>query len=406
MGQLFIRPSVNDHHVVADLLAPSPVPTLRRLRPPISHLVVDAHVALQRPSFARSAHDAGIPIIVDPMTPFLQSVVDPDERWVQLPFGVSAAVDVAGIDVPQLVESVVRSQLDLGATQVVAPYLYAKDPSDPAFEISLQLLAETRRFLDRERLQLPLVAVACVQLQAFSRPAHLDAGVRRFARACESLGVANIGLLLSPLGGHKDSYGKLVSMARIVSTVSVSSVPVTAWRQGTYGPAMVAMGLDGYETGIGMSEQGNVPRLQSARKPRDGREQSGGTSAGVFIEPIGRSVPLRVGKALLGSIEMRSHIICDDASCCSGHEAMVENRRQHAVKTRARTLAELSQLPRMEWRLSQIERHAAKAATLAGQANRVLKDLGVAEQIGTTNLTALARLTGELREAASSDRSA
>lgn len=48
MAQLLIRPSLNDHQVIADLLAPPPMPTIRRSRPPIAQLVADAHIAVQR----------------------------------------------------------------------------------------------------------------------------------------------------------------------------------------------------------------------------------------------------------------------------------------------------------------------------------------------------------------------
>src|SRR5437016_618435 len=102
MAQLLIRPSLNDHQVIADLLAPPPMPTIRRSRPPIAQLVVDAHIAAQRPTLAESANDAGIPFLVDPTTVLLQSDVDPTSSWAKLPFASARPLSVDDIDVEGL----------------------------------------------------------------------------------------------------------------------------------------------------------------------------------------------------------------------------------------------------------------------------------------------------------------
>src|SRR4051794_41022584 len=112
MAQLLIRPSLNDHQVIADLLAPPAMPTLRRPRWPIAQLVVDAHIAVQRPTFAESANEAGIPLLVDPTTVFLQSDVDPTSTWAKLPFAAPQPISVDEINVDSLVEQVVQFQVE------------------------------------------------------------------------------------------------------------------------------------------------------------------------------------------------------------------------------------------------------------------------------------------------------
>jgi hypothetical protein len=253
-------------------------------------------------------------------------------------------------------------------------------------------------YLDRERLQLPLIALFCGQLQGFGRQWALSKGIGHFARVSAASGAATIGLCLSPLGGPNDSYAKLSSMAQIAMAIKGHGPDVVAWRQGTYGPALCALGLDGYETGIGINEQTNIRRLQSSRrlhKNGEGRP----VIHGMYLEPLGRSVPLRVANRLLGSIPMRARIVCDDPTCCSDVNAMIDNRRQHAVRSRARFLAELNQQPHSQWRLTHISRHARTAVTVARQADRFLEAEAAKERIGSKNLEALARLAAELANA-------
>jgi hypothetical protein len=403
MSQLYIRPALNDHEVVAELLAPSPVPTIRRLRPPIARLVLDAPIAPQRPAFARAAADAGIPLLVDPLTPLLVTDVDPAHRWAKLPFASAAPIDVEDLDVDELVEGVVQFQLQMGASRVVAPYLFAEDPADPAFETSIRLLEQTCTYLQDEGLQIPVTAVFCAQLQAFARQRSLAAGVGRFSRAAADLDVETLALCMSPLGAPTDSYAKLAGMMRVATTALRSGVDVIAWRQGVYGPALAAVGLDGYETGIGLSEQTNISRYNASRRP--GRKKAaGGVSAGLFIETLNRSVPTKAGDCLLGDVAMRAKILCEDDTCCPDVTAMIDHRRHHAVRSRARFLAELNQQPHPQWRLSHIARHCDTAVTVARQANKVLEQGGFKPTIGVKNYQALARVTRELAHAAVDDR--
>src|SRR5215207_3185359 len=83
-AELLIRPSWNDHQVVADLLASGGAGIMvGRQRPIISRLVVDAQLAAQRPQFAEAANGAGIPFLVDPVTTLLHGELRPDDPWVK-----------------------------------------------------------------------------------------------------------------------------------------------------------------------------------------------------------------------------------------------------------------------------------------------------------------------------------
>lgn len=405
MAQLLIRPSLNDHQVIADLLAPPPMPTIRRSRPPIAQLVVDSHIAVQRPTFAESANEAGIPFLVDPTTMFLQSDVDPTSSWAKLSFATARPLTVDEIDVDELIEQVVQFQFEQGATRIIAPYLYASEPSDPAFAMSIRLLASTAHYVRNNDVPLPVVAILCGQLRKFAAVQALDAGVERFVDAAEAHDAQSVGLCFSPLGAPGDSYSKLVGLFLVASRVTRAPMSVVAWRQGIYGPALVAAGLAGYETGIGIGEQTNIARQQANRRAKDKAKRTGG-GPGIYFDQLGRSVPKPAAEVLLGVNEMRPKLMCDDEGCCPTVAETLDNGRPHAVRSRARQLAELGEQPHRRWRLHSVARQAHTAATLAKQANRVLDAAGVKQKIGTKSLEALSQVLTELGQADQTPRSA
>jgi hypothetical protein len=410
VGELIIRPALNDHEIVADLLAPGGTAiVVGRHRPLISRLVVDAHVIVKRPQFAEAAATAGIPLVVDPLTPFFQGQLREDDPWAKLSFGSApecSPTDFAsGSDV---VAQVISFELANGATAVVPPYPYASGPDDPWFEVGLRWLRETRAQMDSERIGLPLLAVFCGQLLKFGSERSWTQGLDRFAAEARAAGANAIGLCLSPAGNGKESYHKVLRLFRAAEHVKgVAEMPVFAWRQGIYGPALIASGLDGYETGIGIGEQANVrSNIASRRPPKPGREPGRGGSAGIYLEPLGRSVTRRVAQLLLANVAMRAKLMCTDERCCPhGVASTLDHHREHAVRSRARELATLEALPARSWRLNHIATKAHGAVTLAHQTNRLLKDVGEDFRIGAVGIEALARVADELRRADSEGRS-
>lgn len=386
-----------DHLVVGDLLKPATVPRLVGRHTPIDVLVADAHVAEARPTLSESAQGAGVPFLVDPNTPLLQSVVAEDDRWAKLPFAQAAALRPGEVDTDELVARVVDFQLDKGATRIIPPYFYAANPTDPWFALSLRLIDETREYLSDNGVRLDVLAVLCAQLQSFGNHQQWGIGVDRFVERVKGADVASVALCLSPAGDGKDGYGKVRRLFDTARRVKASGLRAAAWRQGIYGPGLVAAGLDGYECGMGTGEQTNVSRQQSSRKPRE-KGHSGGGGPGIFIETLGRSVPRRVGQVLLGDTAMRPKVMCDDEGCCASVSATLDKPREHAVRSRARLLAELSAQPASRWRLNHVAREAAFATTLAGQANRVLESEGSTERIKFDNLGALGQVAAELAQ--------
>lgn len=130
-SELVIRPGRGDQHVIADLLAPGGASIyLPDGRPVIDRLVVDAHLAPTRPRFAASAREAGIPMLVDPLTPLWQAEVRGGDAWAALPFGREAPFTPAELSKPSVrdlwVAKVVDFQLEHGATAIIPPYVHGE----------------------------------------------------------------------------------------------------------------------------------------------------------------------------------------------------------------------------------------------------------------------------------------
>lgn len=409
MAELMVRASWGDHKVVSDLLAgASTVRLVGAHTIPIDRLVVDAHVAESKPVLAELARSAGIPYVVDPITPHVQSGVTPEDRWGRLPFGRSAPTGPDDLDLEALIENVVDFQLDKGATVVIPPYFYASSPDDPWFAVSLRAIVETQRYMERNTIRLSLFPIFCGRLLTFGNSAVWGQGVDQFVRWSQNSGAISAAILLSPAGETGDHYGKVRRLFDTALRAQASGLQVIAWRQGVYGPGLVAAGLSGYECGMGSGEKSDVAgQMARRRKPRDSnRKPQGGPAPGVFLETLGRSVVARVADALFANTPMRARIICDHETCCAIPADTLNHPRHHAVRSRARLLAKLASMSSPEFRVSQIAREAAGAKTIAIQANGVLSESGLRERIDVHYLEAIEQVCRDIASSIDRPRSA
>jgi hypothetical protein len=403
-SELLIRPGVSDHNVVADLVAPGGAAVLLPAgRSLIARLVIEAHVARQRPELAKVAAASGTPVLVDPLTPLWQGELRPGDKWAQLPYGTPARLTADDFSSEYhraaVVEAIIRFQIEQGATAVIPPYAYATSPQDPWFERTIQFLGETARFMRRSGVHLPLMPVFCGQLQRFGDPRDVRQGVDRFVSRATDVGPEAIAFCVSPAGSSSDSYSKILRLVVLAERVRNAGVPTIAWRQGVYGPALVAAGLHGYEVGLATRETCDIARsIASRRPPQPGKRKNGGAVPGIYIELLKRTVPGRIGLSLLGDQAMRPKVMCDDERCCpNGVADTIDRRREHAVRTRAKELAALDAQPHREWRLHQIAKDARVAADLSLQANRVLRNAGIPHALNPRGMSELARVADYIR---------
>jgi len=409
VAELLIRAGHDDHLAIGDLLTPGGAVALR---PPIDRLVADAQTAARLPSLAESAHLAGVPYLVDPVTYLLQGHTDPKDAWVKrVPFGEAGELlpsDFSPGRVEALAAEVVEFELEQRATAIVAPYLYAQSPDDPAFTVSLQLLLATRRQMSRNAVNLPLIAVFCGGWRHFAREDAWGKGVDRFLANALDVQPQSLAMCLTPVGDSSDGYAKTARIFLTGRRFNVSGLPVFAWRQGAFGPGLVAAGLAGYETGAGTREHADVRSQITRKKPKtDPTRRGGGPPPMVYLEGLGRSVTLDVARALLGDLDTRARLICDDESCCQhGVDSMLDDRVRHAINARARRIRDLNAMPESAWRLHQIAKDAEQAVRTIKRASLALRRLGVTTKLERAAQDSLARIADHLRQQDANKQSA
>jgi len=306
-SELLIRPGWEDHAVLADLVDEAG-PAVGRRAVPMSRIVVDAHHAPHRPEYAELARGAGLPFVIDPLTYLWQSRVREDHDWAQLPFGQAAAIASSTLEDSfereRLAISAVDFQLQYGASAVIPAYPYVQDVGDPWFEIALDLIELTASYLEHQGLDVPLVPVLCFKMRPFATEQGLALGIDRFAEVCKRHDVAVVALCPSPVGSPADSTDKVRQLFRVSGRAAQQLSRVVAWRQGGMGPALVASGLAGYETGLGNGEQMNVVSRQAQFKPKRPTDSGGGGNDFVYVQypqpqpaKAGRAHPLRRPRA-------------------------------------------------------------------------------------------------------------
>ena len=399
MSELLIRPSLGDHTVLADLLTPN----LFEQRRPISRLVVDAHHAVKRPALIENAQKSGTPLVIDPLTPLLQGDVDPNDSWVRLlPFGSAPRLRPEALEnrfmLEELIAKVVEFQVEHGATTIVPPYFYAPGPDTPAFAATIAAIAGTARRMRSDGIALPLMPILCARLQGMARRPGWDGALDRFTAAAIDVGPQAIAMYLSPVGDGGEGYSKLLDFFVVAQRLRTAGTPVIAWRQGIYGPALVAAGLDGYECGIGAGEQTNLSSSMGARKRRK-KGAAGYAPHGIYIQALGRSVAPPVARALLADRRLKGRLVCDSIDCCPrGVDSMLDPKgRRHAVRARARGLNELAVIPNASWRLNSIAKQAASAYVIGCKANEVLHATGAKVRIKVDGYAALEQVAEFLR---------
>lgn len=409
-AELLIRPGRQDHLVVADLIAPGGAGRSFGARPPISRLVLDAPLAVARPQFAEDARAAGLPLAIDPMTFLMQGETDPDHAWSQLPFAAAGAMTAAQLADPtqrrRLVSLAVDFQISHGASVIVPPYFHAASPADPWFEASLACLTDTASYLQHLDARLPLSPVLTGRLDRFARPAHWAAGIDRFAATAMTVGAQTVATQLGPAGKPRDNYAKVLHLFQAAQRLRRPGLAVHAWRQGAYGPALVAAGLQGYETGISVGESTDLAGAARSRRPtpppepdQEDRPRGGGGGA-VFLTALNRSVPRAAVDALHANLATRALIVCDDTTVCcpNGMDSTLNGgRRAHAVRSRARYLAEIDRMPTQpSWRLHKIAQDAQAGAHMINVTNTVLQSAGL-PALTPTSLESLAAVAEHIR---------
>lgn len=381
VSDLALRPSHNDHIVIGDFLARQTTDWSTRSRPIFHRLMLDATVAVKQSQLAVDAAAVGLPVIVDPLTFFAQSLTESDRGWSALPFGFSEARAAShfGSDrvMNEFVASVVEFEIENGASWIVPPYFYASGPRDDYFIRTLTAIKVTREYLRSTGREMPLMPILSAKLDGFASKASWGNGLDWFAQRCKAAEVDTIGLLMSPVGHASDTYQKAAKLVGVARRLMGHGLRVQVLRQGAFGPLLVALGAAGYETGLQYGNGANIPALANRKKPHETEvsQPSGGGAGQLFVPALGRWILSEQATVLRDSSTARPFLLCDDPTgCCPSLASTFDNRRPHAVRSHARRLAELDTMPNsVEWRLHAIRDWSGSAHDAIVVMNKALR---------------------------------
>lgn len=384
---------------VGDLIA-----TSRTSDPPapvVDAVLIEAHHAETLKDFRVTVREAGIPLWVDPMTVFWQGYTEPEFKWNGLKYGGTEPFDLNALEdefIDDLAKLVVNTQVDAGATIILTPYLYADGPDTIEFRLTLKLIEATAKYMDAVGLRpgRQLVAVFAGNITGLGADSPRELAIARFSGALSRSGITSVATVVGPVDG-KETAVKLMRMFRIhTDLASIAGVgSVYPLRQGLYGEALVALGMAGYETGVNTKEKNNLKSTIRARsKPRNPDAPSG-SYQGLYVERFGQCIPLKKAKMLFENPAATGIIGCHDPSCCrNGVKSSQSNRIAHAVRSRSRTLNELSGIPQERWRLNYVQGKARDrydaATTLNGILQAIDKERQTPYQVPTKGFAAVA----------------
>lgn len=403
---LFVRAGRFDNRLIEKLVAPATagVPFGGR-RVPMRALVVDAPTADVQPSLSEAAQAAGLPVLIDPLTHLVQDEQQPGVGWAALEFADPRVLTPHQFGQGDALDTLVRQsltfQLDHGASILVPPYFHATTPEDPWFHVQVEANRRTARYLADEGINIPVAPVFAGSLKGFGPRRSWSEGVDMFLHSLDGLNVRYVPVALSssraPRGDTEDRLAAYLATVRHMAATE----SVIAWRQGQYGLAAVAAGAAGYQTGPGTDERCDLPGLARARRPKPPPEPGKGPRATkrVYLDRFGRSVSGRVAEALLNNAYLRGTLTCADAACCpDGASSMLADWRQHALRSRARELERLGQMPDSAWRLNDVARQAERAADAARAANEILAGAGIADRVPEASFRALTTVADAIRD--------
>lgn len=369
MPDLLIRPTGLDAALMAKALTPvgtrSPNDLVVQPR-----LVVAADTALRHPEFVATARVAGIPLLVDPDTYYLQDFQFPGDRWAALPFarpGVMTPSDLTRTVQHEIVEGAIDHQIRCGATHLVLPYVHIKNADDGWTEKQIGLYRTARALLSERRIALPTVAVVDLSWRLLDRRTWPEA-LLPLLGAIEAAEFDEIALAGSNIDGgvHPDARaGTLLASVRRAGRIA----PVIAWNQGLLGELCVAAGAIGYSTGIGWREKWDTAaRMRDRRVPREPGPMA---PRSVYIGKLGRSIPKKTLQELVGRRGIAPDLPCPPGGCCrNGASGLLFDARWHSLCARVASLRQLAETDRrFHW--SHLRTRAEQGLDLARRINVV-----------------------------------
>ncbi|WP_375504833.1 hypothetical protein [uncultured Jatrophihabitans sp.] len=371
MPDLLIRPSGLDAALMDTFLMPlagrPPGDVVVRPR-----LVLPAHIAASKTQFADSARRAGVPVLVDLDTYFLQDLQHPGDPWAKLPFArpdVLTPTQLTRELALDITRAAIAAQIAAGATALMCPYIHIKAAGDGWAERQILLYRAMRAVLDAEKISLPTVAVVDIGWRLLERPAWSQA-LGPLLAAIDAAGFDEIALSATGVDDGAKPQDRTASLLAAIARAKVTA-PVIAFNQGLLGELAIAGGAVGYSTGIGWRERPDTPTRMRERRAAP-EPNSPRSRRPVFIGKLGRSIAANTVAELISHRTIAPDLPCPPGrGCCrDGASALTGDGRWHALYARVSLPCDLANTDhRFRW--AELARRAQEGIDLAARINVV-----------------------------------
>jgi len=395
MAHLLVRVGASDAALMARMLGTDGGSPAAR-RP--DRLVVDAHVPARTSELAVTARTAGVPLLVDPQTFYLQDLQHPADAWANLAYAAPAALTPADLmrtaTQDRLVDLVIEHQVVAGATAVIAPYVHIERVNNGWPEVQARLWRRTRKRLDRHGISLPVIGLIALGWRCL----HPIQGIPAMASmwdALRDLAPNEVALAASKVHLGTTATDRLAELLAFVHNLA-AEYPVIMWQQGLLGEACIVAGASGYETGIGWREMCALNQSMAAHRA----SPSGHPGARpVYVEALGRSIPKRSLERLHGHSQLWARLLCTDPACCApGGADMLGDARAHAVISRSRNLARIDQAHRTQWKWNDLSARTAQGLVIGNRVNAMVDTTSGLNRVDLTALTAINTIASSRRQ--------
>lgn len=350
---------------------------------------MDAHVPVSSrgDGLLAAVRQAGVPLLIDPQTFYLQGGQYAGDPWAGLPFGrpsKSLPGDFDAFAQEDLIARVVDYQLEHGATSIIPPYVHIEKIASEWIDVQAGFWERTRRYLDRNGVSLPVSAVLALGWRVL-HPVQGPAALAPIFEAMAILNPQEIALAASKADQGVNPRDRAMDFVLMIERLRHHH-PVIAWQQGHLGELSVAAGGVGYECGIAWREKCD---LQTAMGNRQKPASGGPGARPVFVPALGRSIPKRSLEAIRENRDLWMRVICPDDECCqAGGMTLLGDARAHAIVQRATRLSELDRIERPVWRWQHLAEKADEGIDLARRINRLARTVPAITEVSTGALVA------------------
>ena len=177
-------------------------------------------------------------------------------------------------------------------------------------------------------------------------------------------------LLLNPV---KDSVEKLLRYVRLVEAFEEAGLPVIASRVGAFGVVLTALGISGFDSGLGLAEASNLASLN--RKKTEGERSKKGQkgSRRVYLNPLRTTLAARQAELILGHPGLGGRFACN-LGCCRFQrlDELPQRARQHFLWTRNEEVRTIRALETRSMKLDLIHEELRTAREVGRLVRRTL----------------------------------